>query len=310
MADVALSVASGGVTKAREAPLETVYPSRLATLREVPDWLARPHILSGYRVRFAPSLCVKSLFRLHNDTLNVWSHLVPAVALLAIAVGVAGGAGHGVGGGDDEEPLLPPPALPLLLFDASAVVCFSLSAAFHLFGVQCRHSHERLLRCDLGGICGLILGSYLPGIHFAFWCAPAARALYTSVMVLGCAGGAVLPALRWSLRRRQAFYVALVAFAVVPIVHWQMLSAYEPPDVAEHHGERLRQVGGMLAWYAAGGALYFTGFPESRWPGRFDIWFHSHTLWHLCVVAAALSWRAALRSMHAEALTRTCTEAV
>jgi len=51
----------------------------LVDASQLPRWhTPYPHILTGYRTRFTPRLAWASLFRLHNETLNVWSELLPA----------------------------------------------------------------------------------------------------------------------------------------------------------------------------------------------------------------------------------------
>jgi predicted membrane channel-forming protein YqfA (hemolysin III family) len=35
-----------------------------------------------------------------------------------------------------------------------------------------------------------------------------------------------------------------------------------------------------------GGVVYVTRFPESHFPGKFDIWFGSHQIWHLFINAS------------------------
>jgi hypothetical protein len=50
----------------------------LCTADELPSFfLGYPGILTGYRVNFSAQLCLKSLFRWHNETLNVWTEFVP-----------------------------------------------------------------------------------------------------------------------------------------------------------------------------------------------------------------------------------------
>lgn len=44
---------------------------------------------------------------------------------------------------------------------------------------------------------------------------------------------------------------------------------------------------------------YQTRFPESFFPGRFDIWGHSHTIWHLIVVLSiAVHMEGMAHAMH------------
>ena len=40
----------------------------------------------------------------------------------------------------------------------------------------------------------------------------------------------------------------------------------------------------MGASYLGGLAIYVHKWPESKYPGRFNIWGHSHQLWHLCAL--------------------------
>lgn len=42
------------------------------------------HITHGYRIGFnSPGKIFKSLFMLHNESVNVWTHLLPALILLS-----------------------------------------------------------------------------------------------------------------------------------------------------------------------------------------------------------------------------------
>uniref|UniRef100_A0A8C9UEC8 Uncharacterized protein n=1 Tax=Serinus canaria TaxID=9135 RepID=A0A8C9UEC8_SERCA len=50
-------------------------PARLLRAHQVPE----PGILSGYRPpRSSACECLLSLFGMNNETLNIWTHLVPA----------------------------------------------------------------------------------------------------------------------------------------------------------------------------------------------------------------------------------------
>ena len=71
-----------------EPPL-TASPSKPHTTRsryelidaaDLPSWFTPyPYVRTGYRANFAPSLCLRSIFYVHNETINVWSELLPAV---------------------------------------------------------------------------------------------------------------------------------------------------------------------------------------------------------------------------------------
>lgn len=57
---------------------------------DLPSWMQiDPHIRRGYRRQLDSfSACFRSLFYPHNEFVNTWSHLLPALAYLALLFGV------------------------------------------------------------------------------------------------------------------------------------------------------------------------------------------------------------------------------
>uniref|UniRef100_A0A914PGM9 Uncharacterized protein n=1 Tax=Panagrolaimus davidi TaxID=227884 RepID=A0A914PGM9_9BILA len=45
----------------------------------------------------------------------------------------------------------------------------------------------------------------------------------------------------------------------------------------------------MAFLYIFGAAIYGLRIPEKYFPGKFDIWFQSHQLLHICVIVAAFT---------------------
>ena len=43
-----------------------------------------PHIRRGYRLGLSFSQCLRSMFQLHNETINVWSHLAGAILFVCL----------------------------------------------------------------------------------------------------------------------------------------------------------------------------------------------------------------------------------
>lgn len=56
----------------------------IGTQNQAEPWQRdNPYIMTGYRVGFTNNwLCFKSLFMFHNETGNVWSHLLGALAFV------------------------------------------------------------------------------------------------------------------------------------------------------------------------------------------------------------------------------------
>src|SRR5262249_52158543 len=60
---------------------------RLLTLDELPhDWHNNPHILRGYRFYANKMQCVYSIVSIHNETGNIWTHIVGFFFVLALWV--------------------------------------------------------------------------------------------------------------------------------------------------------------------------------------------------------------------------------
>ena len=98
----------------------------------------------GYRVDFTPRLCLYSLFRLHNETLNVYTHLVPSFVFLMTWYGY-----YTISSLFDTLTVLEISLISLFYF--SAFICFFVSACYHLFGCCNHHIYHRLYQCDLSG---------------------------------------------------------------------------------------------------------------------------------------------------------------
>ena len=67
--------------KVQSAP-ESVKPY-LGHFDEAPYYLQdNQHIKNGYRLNYSPKLILKSLFTVHNETGNIWSHLVGFILII------------------------------------------------------------------------------------------------------------------------------------------------------------------------------------------------------------------------------------
>ena len=64
------------------------HPS-VISLDKIPNFsnlfvCVHPFIFHGYRIHHSMRDCFKSLFTLHNETLNIWSHLIPFFIFLSL----------------------------------------------------------------------------------------------------------------------------------------------------------------------------------------------------------------------------------
>lgn len=62
---------------------------RLLLLEELPkDRRENEYVLSGYRFYRSTKDCLRSLFKLHNETLNIWSHLLGFIFFSYLSISI------------------------------------------------------------------------------------------------------------------------------------------------------------------------------------------------------------------------------
>ncbi|KAL0585111.1 hypothetical protein ABG067_005007 [Albugo candida] len=181
------------------------------------------------------------------------------------------------------------PHWPIFVFMISAVVCLSCSATFHLLFVYSKPVYFFLSRLDYAGITIMIAGSFYPLVYYSFYCHPWIWRMYlTAITVMAAATFIIslIPAFGTPkyLYLRTGVFLGLGTFGIFPISHLVFHFGLSDPHITLTIGPLLL----MGALYVSGAVIYATRFPERFYPGRFDVWFSSHQLWHICVVAAAL----------------------
>jgi len=293
-----------------ERPIDETPTEKFILRRkcDTPSYLHNPHILTGYRVCFTPSLAARSLFRWHNETVNVWTHLVPLLwfcykAYHALLIDLPlysptdpARAGIDSPRNDAGELILVSgwDYCMFLVFYGSALACFFWSSLYHLMGCCTYDSHAKLYRCDIMGILSLIGGSYIPAIYYYFQCQPQWRTLYCTIistLLLLLVFSFQCPACQ--SRRfhslRVAGLVTTVGFSIVPAFHWIVfLHGRTFPSIAL--STFLLPLCSMLGWYLLGFVFYSQRIPERFAPGTFDFIFQSHNFWHCFVFLATYVW--------------------
>jgi len=154
-----------------------------------PHWLLRPHILKGYRVDLSPLQCFVSLFTLHNESGNIWTHLVPCVVMgrLAWQVIVTGEWSVLDVPGASLSPVLE--TLAVGSFLAMATLTFFFSSFYHLANCTSESTCALLLRLDVTGIALLISASFLPGVYYGFACFPHLQHIYLACILVMLVSG-------------------------------------------------------------------------------------------------------------------------
>lgn len=157
---------------------------RLLTWDGLEPWQQDNHFLiRAYRPATASYVkSIASLKYLHNQSINIWSHLLGTVAFMTAAFVLYQVFAPRYSTANWTDLFV------FGCFFLGAVVCLLLSTCFHTFG---NHSEEILhhgLLMDLVGIIFLITGSFVPGVYYGFYCEPGPTYTYWS-MVSGASFG-------------------------------------------------------------------------------------------------------------------------
>ncbi|XP_020081370.1 heptahelical transmembrane protein ADIPOR1-like [Ananas comosus] len=298
----------------------------LVSYEELPEYMKEnEYILGYYRAEWPIPNALLSLFSWHNETINIWTHLLGFFVFLGLTLlhvsyyvpQVADLLGHLPWYGSslavenasynmgsffvgakslselntvaDHRSTAAAARWPFFVFLGGSMFCLLSSSACHLLCCHSRRLNVFLARLDYVGIAVMIVASFFPPIYYIFLCDPRWRLVYLSaISAMGCATVFALLSPHLSAGRFRAYRAMLFA--------GMGFSGVVPAVHAAvvNWGEPRRNVTmayevAMAAAYAVGTAFYVSRVPERWRPGRFDLAGHSHQIFHVFVIAGALA---------------------
>lgn len=152
----------------------------LLSFDQMPEWFRRESnqwVHHGYRpISGSAQASFCSWSYIHNESVNIYSHLIPAVFFLLGGWYIQqylASRYSGVTGAD---------CIAFSIFMFAAVTCLSLSATYHTLMNHSQHVEHMCLRLDMLGVVIFILGDLVLGIYMVFWCEPLPRNIYWSMV--------------------------------------------------------------------------------------------------------------------------------
>lgn len=140
--------------------------SSLIAWADVPHWMQdNAHIHTSYRkASYSYKRSFASIFHLHNESVNIWTHLVPS--LLSIPSGLA------------LYSVLKPrydqaskaDMVAMGCFFAGLTCCLGMSATYHTLSNHSPQVAKFWNQLDYAGIAILIAGSFVPSVYYGFFC--------------------------------------------------------------------------------------------------------------------------------------------
>lgn len=247
----------------------------------LPKWLRdNDFLVKGHRPPMNSYWkCMKSIFRVHTETGNIWTHLLGSIAFTAIAIYFVTRPSDEI---QWEEKAI------FSAFFAGAILCLSFSWLFHTVYCHSETVGRFFNKLDYCGIALLTMGSFVPWLYYSFYCRLIPKVLYlVAIFILGifCIIVSMWDKFAQPQFRpvRAGLFIALGLSGVIPAMHYVITDGFY--DAV--YNAALGWLVLMAVLYIVGAVIYAVRIPERIWPGRFDIWCQSHQIFHVFVLVAA-----------------------
>uniref|UniRef100_A0A3Q2VEK9 Progestin and adipoQ receptor family member VIII n=1 Tax=Haplochromis burtoni TaxID=8153 RepID=A0A3Q2VEK9_HAPBU len=244
-----------------------IYKLPTVTASQVPSLFREPYILSGCRPVQQDWRCyLLSLFQKHNESLNVWTHLLAGPVLLLRWWANVDTLGCTL---DDVT------SLPLLLFLVSSLTYLYLSAAAHLLQSHSERAHYFFFLDYVGVACIKRVGViFLPGAAFFGW--------------LSCTGCCYA---KFRYRRpyppqRKVCQLIPTGLAYVldisPVAHRLLTVSWSQEPSLPFHALQ-------IACFLLSALFFSCSIPEPFFPGNCDFVGQGHQIFHVLLSLCTLS---------------------
>ena len=253
----------------------------LVHFQVAPSYLQdNPFIRTGYRMDLTWKEAALSVFQLHNESMNIWTHGLGCLWFLYMAL---------LGSELSTAEIVPGPVVwwPMRVYHWGAVFCLGASTICHSCLSVSRSVCRAVCLLDYVGVAVMILTSFFPSVYYIFMCRPVLLSFYLgsvsalSALVVYCSSKP------WFMDNgaaqiRGMLFSALGLCGSMPLLnavwyHWEKEGVWDAL-----HTELI-----MGACYLSGVACYMSKWPEVWFPGKFDLFGSSHQLFHLGVFFGA-----------------------
>lgn len=248
---------------------------------EVPAYTREPYIKTGYRFGENISLhqCVATLFTVHNETFNIWSHIFATIATISYAVWYL----------SEQQVIGNAKTYPLICFAICVALALSTSAFAHLF---CCMSWRVRNACFYLDYASISLSTFSAGQAYIFYSRPLdanSSVLYQNPyifltisltlsgmnMFLSCLSRHRLLWYRFLIRT--GLYLIKFLFDISPFVSRCFITQSTCNSSTVFHFNR------MFLCFAISGVVNASRMPERFAPGVFDLLGHSHHVFHVLI---------------------------
>ncbi|CZT49527.1 related to membrane proteins, contain hemolysin III domain [Rhynchosporium secalis] len=260
--------------------LQKAKSKALLLFDELPEWAKdNENIWTGWRPETNSYWeCIKSMGYIHNEAGNIYTHLMAAVWMIVLGTWWSRYAKEHYPSMSADDSIV------FFLFFLGGIICYLLSTTYHVLSNHSHSTHLFCLQLDFLGILIVTAGCFAPGLWYTYPCASAStKFTWIGVDLIAQFVAALLALFSKTFRAPKMQALRGLVFSVMAS------SAFFPIII------KIFQVGwtranveygaSLYSWtifvYLCSVTIYALRVTESWKPGHFDIWGHSHQLFHV-----------------------------
>ncbi len=262
---------------------------------DIPNEFREPHILTGYRPRATLKGCIGSLFWLHNESFNCWSHILGIPLVFHYII---------------DECLRPLPDTIMLLYLFTAL-CFVGGSSFaHTFCCHSTLSRHASFIVDYIGLTVFSHGSGIAYVSYAFPVELRAKTglfglsfletylislcLCSSLSIFQSAWSRTLPPSLFRNIIRVSAFAAPGVLMSIPVLYKVIACSNGAQNYPFGYCDSSELWPNQFMSCITGIIVYVVHFPECLFPGNFDLLGHSHNVFHIAGLVGLYYQREAL----------------
>ena len=249
----------------------------LLSATDLPPSMRSPFIQSHYRHLHKPYIFyLRSIFSLHNQTCNIWSHLVPSILVFSRAIYIA----------INYDLMNDITLWPLSATYMGTLSTLLLSVTAHTFGSRSSLDNLYFFQLDYIGI-AIYLQAIGTGMHFLTSTSDYHQVFGTAPLYVGWVSAAVMTVVICSVIPRINNHIykqlLLLFFVSMTMLLNTFPGMYRMYNYTEDAQNLLIIASHLtvLVLMLTSAVFYGSHFPERCCPGRVDIFGQSHTIFHI-----------------------------
>jgi len=226
----------------------------------IPSWTINKHILTGYRSQANRLNCLISVFNIHNETINIWTHMICLIYYVYILI---------INYNNN---------IIIKLYEIVSIICFAMSTCYHTYMPISHKNYLLLLKLDLFSIILNIVTSNILIFYYWFWCYERIRNIYMFFSGLYLGIGIII-LLKIDIIKKYncilVYYSIYNVGIIISYIHIYNLTDGDVDKIIKYNFTD------SMKYFLVGFIIYTTKIPERLFPRKFDIIGNSHQLWHV-----------------------------